>query len=68
MELKDNFPVKVIGVGSTSTSAINKLTVQGAKMDIIHVDQSMNNLTQSDAYCKILLPDSPANEGFGRRF
>ena len=62
MELKDNFPVKVIGVGSTSTSAINKLTVQGAKMDIIHVDQSMNNLTQSDAYCKILLPDSPADE------
>ncbi|MFC5406559.1 MerR family transcriptional regulator [Cohnella soli] len=62
MELKDNFPVKVIGIGSASTTAINKLNVNGAKMDIIHVDQSMNNLMQSDAYCKILLSDSPAEE------
>lgn len=62
MELKDNFPVKVIGVGDTSTTALNKLTVDGMKLDIIQVDQSMNSLTQSDAYCKILLSDSSAEE------
>lgn len=39
LKLKDNFPVKVIGVGGASISAINKLTVDGAKFDIIHVDE-----------------------------
>jgi cell division protein FtsZ len=62
MVLKDNFPVKVIGVGSASITAINKLAVNGGKLDIIHVDQSNDNLTQSNAYCKILISDPAAEE------
>lgn len=62
MVLADNFPVKVIGVGGVCTAAINKLSVTGAKMDIIHVDHSQNNLAQSDAYCKFVLSDLAAEE------
>lgn len=66
MVLKDNLPVKVIGVGNGSTTALNKLIENDAKMDIIHVDQSMDNLMQSNAYSKILLSDSAPEEEWTR--
>lgn len=62
MVLKDNFPIKIIGVGGASNAAINKLSVTGAKWDAIHVDQSTVNFAQSNAFCNILLSESVPEE------
>jgi cell division protein FtsZ len=51
--MKDQLPIKVIGIGENSVKSVNKLIDSGAKMDFIHIDDNKQSLLKSKASRKI---------------